>query len=178
MRYYRIIEDGYDKKGGVMYTPSDRTFPIACDAKEVVDWQSLVVELKDGDYCHFCQCTGGANLVSKEFKDVLCKYIPDDYEVEFLPVKVKSKEYGDREYYILHFTKIFDVIDKDSTIYVDGTDAIIKLALDYDKVKDLHLFNSQPSISDVIISDEIRRQLKKEKLDEGIEFVPITCVKR
>ena len=76
------------------------------------------------------------------------------------------------------FTKIFDVIDKDSTIYVDGTDAIIKLALDYDKVKDLHLFNSQPSISDVIISDEIRRQLKKEKLDEGIEFVPITCVKR
>ena len=52
------------------------------------------------------------------------------------------------------------------------------LALDYDKVKDLHLFNSQPSISDVIISDEIRHQLKKEKLDEGIEFVPITCVKR
>ena len=51
MRYYRIIEDGYDKKGGVMYTPSDRTFPIACDAKEVVDWQSLVVELKDAITC-------------------------------------------------------------------------------------------------------------------------------
>ena len=169
--------NAYEDAVGSIDSPNCDFHPERLDRDDINISDEFIYELNDGMFCHFHMAPHGINLVDSILKDLLEKFAEKEF-VEFIPVLVKSKEYGDREYYILHFTKIFDVIDKDSTIYVDGTDAIIKLALDYDKVKDLHLFNSQPSISDVIISDEIRRQLKKEKLDEGIEFVPITCVKR
>lgn len=174
-KFYKIIIDGNDNEGGVLYSPSHWPFPIACDAEEVKNWQSLVIELRDGVYRHFNKCTGGANLVSKEFKDILCLYIPSDYDVEFLPVKVISKEFGDKDYYILHFTKIFDVLDKNTTIYAKGTDIIIKVCLNYSKVKDLHLFNTQPAINDVVISAKVCNHLKKAGLAGGVEFVPIKC---
>lgn len=174
-KFYRIIVDGYDEEGGVFYSPSDWPCPIACDAEDVKNWQSLVVELRDGIYRHFNVCTGGANLISKEFKDILCLYIPSDYDVEFLPVKVVSKDFGDKVYYILHFTKIFNVIDKETTLYAKGIDVIIKVSLDYSKVKKLHLFNTQPTINDVIISEKVCKHLKKAGLAEGVEFVPIRC---
>ena len=41
-----------------------------------------------------------------------------------------------------------------STIYVGGTDSILRLRLDYEKVKALNVFNSQPVINDVIVSEK------------------------
>lgn len=73
----------------------------------------------------------------------------------------------------MHFKKIYDVIDKINTIYVKGTDSIIKLRLDYEKVKDLNIFNSQPYINDVIVSETLYKAIKKQKLDFGLEFMPI-----
>ena len=86
-----------------------------------------------------------------------------------------SRKYGDREFYILHFTKIYDVIDKDHTVYSGDTDVILKERLDYDKVKDLHIFNSLPFANDTIISKELRDAIKKSGLAIGIDFSPIYC---
>jgi len=176
MKYYRIIVDSSDIKGGIMYAPSNWPYPIARDAENVENWQSLVLELKNGDYRHFNLCIGGANIISNEFKDVLLPFVSNDSAIEFLPVLVKSKDYGDKEFYILHFKKIFDVIDKRNTIYAKGTDVIIKKRLDYYKVRDLDIFNSQPAINDVIVSAKIKKIIKRAKLDFGLEFVPIFCV--
>ena len=84
-----------------------------------------------------------------------------------------SKEYGNKTYYIIHFKKIHDVIDKENTIYVKGTDSIIKLRVDYKKVKDLHIFNSQPNINDIIVSETLYKAIKKQKLNLGLDFMPI-----
>ena len=73
------------------------------------------------------------------------------------------------------FKKIFDVIDTENTIYVEGTDSVIKLKLDYNKVKELKVFNSQPAINDIIVSDDIRKSIKKNKLDLGLDFMPVYC---
>ena len=75
----------------------------------------------------------------------------------------------------MHFKKIFDVIDTENTIYVEGTDSVIKLKLDYNKVKELKVFNSQPAINDIIVSDDIRKSIKKNKLDLGLDFMPVYC---
>lgn len=75
----------------------------------------------------------------------------------------------------MHFKKIFDVIDTKNTLYVEGTDSVIKLKLDYNKVKDLKVFNSQPAINDIIVSDEVRKSIRKKKLDLGLEFMPVYC---
>ena len=152
-KFYRFIVKGNDKKGGVLYSPKSWPYPIAVDGQEVKNWESLVVELKDGIYRPFQLCVGGANMVNQDLKDLLQSFIG----------------YGE------HFKKIFDVIDTKNTLYVEGTDSVIKLKLDYNKVKDLKVFNSQPAINDIIVSDEVRKSIRKNKLDLGLEFMPVYC---
>ena len=91
--------------------------------------------------------------------------------IEFLPVTTNSKEYGDRTYYIMHFKIIYDVIDTKKTVYVPGTDIIIKVQIDQEKAKGLKVFNSQPAINDIIVSEDVYQAIKKKKFDTGVEFV-------
>lgn len=175
MKYYKFIVKGNDRFGGVLYSPSAWPYPIARDAQPVQNWQSLVVELRQGQYRDFLACTGGANLVSKEMMTLLKTCSGNNENLEFLPVKAVSTEYGDRDYYIMHFKVIYDVIDTVKTIYVNGTDSILKLRLDEKKVKDLKVFNSQPAINDVIVAEDVCKLIKKQRLDLGLDFMPIYC---
>ena len=97
---------GYDDTCGVMYAPSDWPYPIAIDGEEVKNWNSLRLELKDGMYCPFHCCVGCANVIDENMKNLMEKYINDETQVEFLPVKAHSDEYGEKQYFILHFLKI------------------------------------------------------------------------
>lgn len=169
MKYYKLVVNGYDE-GGVLNAPSTWPYPIARDGIEVKNWQSLIVELKDGTYTPFMTCDSGANMINEELKNLLTSYIDDSTDIEFLPIKAVSKEYGDRVYYIVHFTKIYDVIDEKNTIYVPGTNAILKLRLDSNKVKGLKIFNSQPGTNNIIVSEDVYRSIKKAKLDAGLIF--------
>lgn len=176
-KFYKLITKGNDKVGGVLYAPQNWPYPIASDGTNVKNWKELTVSLKDGEYRSFHLCVGGANMVSEEFKKIIEDYAGEDPDLEFLPVKAHSDRYGDRVYYIMHFKKIYDVIDPKNTVYVEGTNSIIKLRLDYQKVKDLYVFNSQPIINDVIISDKIYKAIKQNKLDLGLEFLPVLYAK-
>lgn len=171
--FYEIVVKG-NHKGGVLYAPHDWPYPIASDGKKVKNWQRLVLELKDGPYRSFFSCVGEANVVSKAFMDVILSFVGSDNDyLEFLPVRIVSDKYGDAIYYILHFKKIFDVIDKDSTTYVPHTDAIMKMKLDQDKVKGLSIFNSLPVVNDIFVSDALRSAIIKNNLGSEIEFMPI-----
>ena len=170
MKYYELIENGYDKNAGMLFAPADWPCPIAVDAVEVENWQNLVLELRNGIYCPFLSCNAVANMVSEELKNLFLSFIGENEDIEFLPVPVISKEYGDRTYYIMHFKVIYDVIDKEKTVYVPGTDIITKVRIDQDKAKGLKVFNSQPAINDVIVSEDVYQSMKKNKFDRGLEF--------
>ena len=170
--FYRFVPDGNNKRGGVLYAPESWPYPIATDGENVENWENLVVELRDGEYRPFQLCTGGANMVDEDLKNLLLSYMGESKkDVEFLPVLAKSKEYGDRQYYIMHFKKIFDVVDWEDCVYICGS--LVKIRLDPNKVKDLSVFNSQPYINDIIVSDKVRRAIKKKHLDLGLIFMPI-----
>jgi hypothetical protein len=175
-KYFNLIMDAKDKIGGTLYAPKETDTLLIKDAKEVIGWRNLVFTLKNGIYTPYHMANIGCNLLSDEFKDTIEEFIPNDYPVEFLPVKVQSEEYGEKQYYIMHFKIIFDVIDPKNTIYVPETKSIIKLCLDKEKVKDLDIFNSQPAINDIIVSDNLRKAIKKNKLDFGIEFSQLRCI--
>ena len=168
MKYYELTEDGYDKIGGMLFAPSDWPCPMAVDAMEVENWQNLILELRNGIYCPFLSCDAGANLVSEA---LLLSFIGENENIEFLPVTTKSKEYGDRTYYIMHFKIIYDVIDKEKTVYVPGTDIITKVRIDLEKAKGLKVFNSQPAINDIIVSEDVYQAIKQKKFDTGLRFV-------
>lgn len=175
IKYYKIIVRG-NARGGVLYAPKSWPRPIAIDGEEVKNWKSLVVELKDGPYRNFNMCVGNANIVSESFKAVIDEIAERNPDLEFLPIRATSTEYGDKDYYIMHFKKVFDVLDKENSVYAPNTNSIIKPWVDFEKVGTLKIFNSQPYINDVIISDEVRRALKRKHLDDGIEFMPVYCV--
>jgi len=176
LKYYEFVVKG-NAKGGVLHAPESWPRPIAIDGEEVRNWKSLVVELKDGPYRNFHMCVGWANMVSVNLKDLLQSLIGDKEYLEFLPVQAVSEEYGNKVYYIMHFKKIFDVIDKERTIYVPNTDSIIKPWLDYQKVKDLSIFNSRPIINDIIVSSRVRKEIVNHKLNDGLDFMPVYCIK-
>lgn len=168
---------GYDDECGVMYAPNDWPYPIALDGEEVKNYESLRLELKDGIYCSFHNCVGCANVIDEELKDLMEKYVDDETQVEFLPVKAYSAEYGEKQYYILHFLKIHDVIDVEHTVYSDINDksSVIKPAFSCEKVKNLHLFNSCPLVNDVYVSEKLYKAMKKNHLTKGISFLRIKC---
>ena len=172
IKYYMIIVQG-NAKGGVMYAPSDWPRPIAQDGTPVNNWEALTVELRDGDYRNFHMCVGQANLVSGQFKEVLTPFVTNTSDLEFLPIKSQSREYGNRTYFIMHFKKIFDVIDEKRTIYVPNSKSIIKPWLSFEKVRNLNIFNFRPFTNDVIVSDRIRKLLCQSNLNDGIEFQPV-----
>lgn len=169
--------NGYDEEGGVVYGPKERLKSIALDGEVVDSLETLRLELKDGKYCSFHSCVGNANIVDEEMKILLEKYIDSETDVEFLPVMVHSEEYGDKQYYILHFLKIHDVIDEEHSVYYDRNDkdSLIKPAFSIAKVKGHHLFNSRPYINDVNVSEQLYKEIKKNKLNLGISFQTIRC---
>lgn len=174
IKYYDLLVNGYDRQSGILSDLPGMHYPIILDGEKIKDLESFIVELRDGVYRPFHMCPGYANAVSEELKCLLESY-SEPGSIEFLPIKVISREYGDRTYYILHFTKIFDVIDKENTIYIKETGSILKPALDYEKVKTLHVFNYQPIGNDVIISEVVRKAMKKKKLDLGLDLSPVYC---
>ena len=179
MKYYEIIPDGYDKLKGVLYVVEPYTYPVTVDGEEVKALDTLAFELRDGEYAHFHMCVGGANAVSEELKTLFEQYCQDNPYIEFLPVKANSDKYGEKQYYIMHFKVICDVIDKEHTAYLKGPTycSIIRLAVDHEKAKHLHVFNSRPAVRDVIVSEDVYKEMRKRKLDRGIEFYPLICVK-
>ncbi len=75
MNCFRIIMNGYDEEGGVVYGPKERLKSIALDGEVVDSLETLRLELKDGKYCSFHSCVGNANIVDEEMKILLEKYV-------------------------------------------------------------------------------------------------------
>ena len=121
-------------------------------------------------YAPFMNSNVNPYFANEELKQLIEQNLPADYPLEFLPVKTMSEEYGENLYYIIHFTKIFDVIDEKHSKYVPGTDSIAVPCIDYNKAKDLDFFNSTARRGSFIVSDKIKKLMKKRKLDTGIEF--------
>lgn len=174
-KYYKLIMDGYDKVAGMLFGPESRDFPLANDAQEVPDWQDIVLELRDGEYCPLHFCVKGANVVDDAFKELIESFIGEVDYLEFLPIKAVSPIYGEKRYYIMHFKKIFDVIDKKHSAYIPGTKNLVKLAVDPKKVDGLHIFNSDSYSRAIIVSEQLFKAIKKNKLYMGLDHVVVPC---
>lgn len=177
MKYYRIVLDGNDNFGGLIHAPKDVKSGFITDANEI---DKSIFDMKftlcDGNYTHFIGSDIGANFVSVELKKLIESYIPMDYPLEFIPIQIHSEFYGNKEYFIIHFTKIFDVIDPENTVYIPDTNSIIKVCLSQAKVENLHIFNSRPIINDIIISEKMRKEMKKHRMNVGIELTQLRVV--
>ena len=117
-----------------------------------------------------------ADFVNEELKNLILENVPENYPLEFYPIRVKSEEYGDKLYYLIHFKVIFDVIDEKSSVWAGPN--IAKPWIDYEKAKDLDFFNASYAINEIIVSDKIKKLMKQKKLDLGIEFCKVPYIEK
>lgn len=169
-KYYRIIRKA-DRRFGLIYAdlPNGEYGRVALDGQPVENLDKYSFELKDGDFPSISRCTDGSQIIDEDIKEIFDRYAEKEF-LELLPVTVKSEEYGDRTCYIVHFTKIYDVIDYERSKYAGEN--ITVAALVFEKVKNLHVFNTQPIINDLYISEEVMQEIKKKKLNKGFQMVP------
>ena len=166
--YYLLLKD--NKKIGVLYAPKGTDTRFGERVLPVIGYENMTFQLKGGMYAPFMNSNVNPYFANEELKQLIEQNLPADYPLEFLPVKTMSEEYGENLYYIIQFTKIFDVIDEKHSKYVPGTDSIAVPCIDYNKAKDLDFFNSTARRGSFIVSDKIKKLMKKRKLDTGIEF--------
>ena len=164
IKYHRIILNGYSKDG-LLYAPSYCSPRFAVDGVQLPDMTDINFTLKDGYYADYMGADVTGRFVSERLKNLFQSYLKPFQKIEFMPILVKSNKYDDRTYYLMHFNKVYDVIDKENSVYIAGTDSIIKPVLDYHKIKDLDIFNLDSFCTSLVVSETVGKEMKKKKDD-------------
>ncbi|SEA23131.1 hypothetical protein SAMN05192529_11130 [Arachidicoccus rhizosphaerae] len=113
-------------------------------------------------------------LFSERLKNIIEQIRNDQDEFDWILAKVNGNNER-RNYYILRFQRMYDVLDVKKTMYVPGTRNIIKPYFSLQKVRHLTVFTTPSEFnlwkikSRLYINDNLRRIIQREKLT-GITF--------
>lgn len=194
IEYYELLIKGISKEG--MFFPTEdeeNSLPMLLDEDALPDLENVFFTLRLGCYADYMKSVISGRFVSEELMNLFKTYLKPEQKVVFVPVKVTSEEYGDRIYYLMHFEEIYDVIDPEHTVYDDipeedlkqivrigdpynkNADIVSIPALDYKGIKGLDIFNWFKYSDNIIVSERVMKEMKKRKLDGGIEFWSVWC---
>lgn len=173
-KFYFLIPKS-EKDNGILYAPKGTDHYFGEPAVPVTDYENMVFQLKDGVYAPYMSSNICANFFNEELKDLVQSFLPEDNTaVEFLPVKVESEVYGNRIYYLVHFNIIYDVVDlmMSKRISIPGrapsySDITVPVLI-YEKIKDLHIFNTKAYPYRFFLSGELCKAIKERGLATGM----------
>jgi hypothetical protein len=113
-------------------------------------------------------------LMSERLKTVIENNLTGEEGIDWLTAIINGK--GERrEYYVLRFTKKLDVLDIEHTMFVPGTDAVIRPCFSLAKICRYSIFHDELSYSlwkitpGIYVSEKLKKAIQKEKLT-GIAF--------
>src|SRR5690606_17983105 len=117
-------------------------------------------------------------LMSERLKSVIEANLTRNEQIDWIECKVKNGN-EERLYFILRFNKMLDVLDMQKTMFVQGTDHIIRPVFASSKISSYSIF-SKPSSHDLwkitsglYVSDALKKAIQKAKLT-GIDFEKTT----
>jgi len=113
-------------------------------------------------------------LMSERLKSIIEANLKRNEQIDWIKCKVKNGS-EERAYYILRFNEMLDVLDMQKTMFVQGTDHIIRPVFASSKIASYSIF-SRPSshymwkiTSGLYISDILKKAIQKAKLT-GMDF--------
>jgi hypothetical protein len=113
-------------------------------------------------------------LMSERLKSVIEVNLIGNEQIDWIECKVKNGN-EERTYFILRFNKMLDVLDMQKTMFVQGTDHIIRPVFASSKINAYSVF-SKPSSHDLwkitsglYVSDTLKKAIQKAKLT-GMDF--------
>ena len=113
-------------------------------------------------------------LMSERLKSIIEANLTGNEQIDWIECKVKNGK-EERTYYILRFNKMLDVLDMQKTMFVQGTDHIIRPVFASSKISSFSIF-SKPSSHDLwkitlglYVSYALKKTIQKAKLT-GMDF--------
>ena len=116
-------------------------------------------------------------LMSYNLKYIIEKNLTGLEGLEWVSVIVETK-ISSRNYFIPKFKNKLDVLDIKNTIYVKGTDNIVKPAFEFEKVKNYSVFHKPGSYWKIpfafYVNENIMKQIRYQKIQcVGFEKVSV-----
>jgi hypothetical protein len=119
-------------------------------------------------------------LMSEKLKSLIEACLTGNEKIDWISCKINNRK-EERTYFILRFNKMLDVLDEQNTVFVQGTDHIIKPAYSLKKIKSYNIFPI-PSPHDLwkitsglCVSEALKREIQKQKIT-GIEFEKVLVI--
>lgn len=113
-------------------------------------------------------------LMSEKLKSIIEDNLTGHENIDWIECIVKN-ESEERTYFVLRFNKMLDVLDLHNTMFVQGTDHIIKPVFASSKIRAYSIF-TKPSKYDfwkissgLYVNETIKKAIQKSKLT-GIDF--------
>ena len=113
-------------------------------------------------------------IFSEKFKNSINEGLTGKEEIDWININVKHFD-DQRIYYLLRFNKLYDVIDKQNTLYVKNTNQIIRPCFK-EKVFNEIAISPKPQNHDLwkitsglYVSENLMQIIKKAKI-KGVEF--------
>ena len=111
-------------------------------------------------------------LFSSKFKSLIQENLTGQECINWIKAKINFKE-EQKIYYIPRFSEKLDVLDHGKTMFVPGTEQIIRPCFSLIKVQRFNVFHKPSSFwqitPEMYISEKLKKVLQKEKVT-GVEF--------
>jgi len=113
-------------------------------------------------------------IFSEKLKNIVAENLNSNECIDWIPAKVNGAE-EQRRYFIPSFTRMLDVLDSQKTIYIRGTDRIIRPCFSFEKIKNYNFFHKPAHFnlwkitSGLYVSEKMKKAIQKEKIT-GVTF--------
>lgn len=137
------------------------SFMVSKNGVRVKKWKTLGFELRNGIYTDYLPNNVGARLCSQKLENIIEMTRTSKDDIQWLDAVVKS---GDtlKDYYILHFPKLYEVLDLKYSIIDEGI--IIKPILRSDAFRERHICSLPDKYGvEWYISKYLKAQIVKSK---------------
>lgn len=113
-------------------------------------------------------------FMSLKLKSIIERHLTGNENINWISAKVSGNN-EERTYYIPRFEKMLDVLDIEKTMFVNGTDLIIKPFFSLSKIRNFAIFHKPSShnlwkiTSGLYINELLKKAIQKENIS-GIQF--------
>jgi hypothetical protein len=162
MRNFYKISFFQDFIYGVGVPENKENFDVP-DEGVITDWEPIILKLEEGSFSDYQANSAACRLCSIKLKSIIEQHKSSQDEIQWLPMIVKDENGEEREYFILHFPVMYDVIDKEKSTFFGGN-RLIKPVFSLKKIGEHKVFNYHSSnFFSFFISEDIKKAIEKTK---------------
>lgn len=161
-----------DKRNGVAYAQGNprRIGDLLYEPRPVTDWTSVDFTVTSGRLCDYQpNDVPGCRLMSERLRSVLENSRTEADSLQWLPATVTDPDGTPCSYWILHFPVEQETLNKERTLYVPGTDQIMRPCFDRELTKAHQVFSYPYAALAVVVSSRVKEAITQAHC-VGVDF--------